>query len=330
MRSRTHGSSAEYDTFLAPAPIERRDVTSADGTRLNVEVYGRADRPTVVLVHGWTCSIAFWNRQLRDLARDFRVVCYDQRGHGASGEPGASGYGIDGLADDLSAVLTATVPPGEKVVLAGHSMGGMTVVGLADRHPEQLRRQVAGAVITNSGVSQFVPRSTLLPLPLPLATVLAPVSAQIIKVTPPGSGTNAATRFLIRYASMSRFATPAEVDFAARIIAACPPKTRAGFAGLFAVLDLDHAVPELDVPTVVIAGRRDRLTPIWHARRLAERLPQLVDLIEVDESGHLSPITAPETVTGAIRRLAGSFLPGSIDLRSRTVDARGPRLRGIA
>lgn len=71
-------------------PAARRTdfVRSADGTRINVEEYGPQDAPTVVLIHGWTCKTLFWAPLIHELGGEFRVVAYDQRGHGRSETPG--------------------------------------------------------------------------------------------------------------------------------------------------------------------------------------------------------------------------------------------------
>src|ERR1700712_4743658 len=96
-------------------PLEGRklDVTSADGTRLHVDVLGREDAPTVVLVHGWTCCREFWAPQLNTLAERYRLVAYDLRGHGRSGAPKEEDFSPEALADDLSAVLAAALRDGE-------------------------------------------------------------------------------------------------------------------------------------------------------------------------------------------------------------------------
>lgn len=112
---------------------------SADGTLLHVEVHGPETAPAVVLAHGWTCSTAFWAAQIRDLAADHRVIAYDQRGHGRTLPSQACS--TDALADDLEAVLAATLAPGEKAVIAGHSMGGMTVLAAAARGPSRNTRR---------------------------------------------------------------------------------------------------------------------------------------------------------------------------------------------
>ena len=122
----THVPSGPY---APPVPVRELTAVSADGARLHVEVHGPEGAPAVVLAHGWTCSTAFWAWQIRELARDHRVIAYDQRGHGRS--PASPACTTDALADDLEAVLAATLAPGEKAVIAGHSMGGMTVMAAA-------------------------------------------------------------------------------------------------------------------------------------------------------------------------------------------------------
>jgi pimeloyl-ACP methyl ester carboxylesterase len=312
---------------LAP-PGHRVETRSADGTRLNVEVYrpgGPAgpigdDAPTVVLSHGWTCSIAFWTRQVDALVADgVRVVAWDQRGHGGSGESGPAGATADALADDLAAVLAAAVPDGRPVVLAGHSMGAMAMIAFGARHPLELRRRVAAALVANTGVRDLMLRNRIVPLPLPLARLarwsppLRRFGDRMLAWSPadPGRPPTPPTRrqrVITRYASLSRSATPLDVDFCVALINACPPAARAGFARMLSELDLDDRVPGFDVPTVVLAGTHDRLTPVWHARRMAARLPRLVELIELPGVGHMSAVQAADAVNAVLGRLVDDHL----------------------
>jgi pimeloyl-ACP methyl ester carboxylesterase len=94
-------------TYELPEARRTDFVRSADGTRINVEEYGPQGAPTVVLIHGWTCRTLFWAPLIHELGGEFRVVVYDQRGHGRSETPGSGGYGTEALADDLTAVLDA-------------------------------------------------------------------------------------------------------------------------------------------------------------------------------------------------------------------------------
>ena len=68
--------------YAPPVPAHELTAVSADGARIHVEVHGAEHAPAVVLVHGWTCSTAFWAAQIRALAGAYRVIAYDQRGHG--------------------------------------------------------------------------------------------------------------------------------------------------------------------------------------------------------------------------------------------------------
>ena len=98
--------------------------------RLNVVTSGDVSSDvTAVLLHGWTMDLTTWDRVAGALPG--RVVRYDVRGHGRS----AGGTGtISELADDLAAVLEEHVPSG-RIVLAGHSLGGMTIMALAESRP---------------------------------------------------------------------------------------------------------------------------------------------------------------------------------------------------
>ncbi|GFN04605.1 hypothetical protein Smic_31610 [Streptomyces microflavus] len=107
-----------------PVPANELFVTSADGSRIHVELHGPEDAPAVVLAHGWTCNTRFWAAQIRDLAADHRVIAYDQRGHGLTPEPGPGGYSVNALADDLEAVLAATLAPGGKRCWPGTPWAG--------------------------------------------------------------------------------------------------------------------------------------------------------------------------------------------------------------
>ncbi|WP_422395042.1 alpha/beta fold hydrolase [Nocardia vulneris] len=131
LRSRTF-RTASLNTPTAPHEVI--SVTTVDGARLRVHAYGPADGDVIVLIHGWSCSIEYWNPQINAFADRYRVVCYDQRGHGES-QLGKRMPSRETLADDLSAVLDAVLRPGQRAVLAGHSMGGITIRGLGRALP---------------------------------------------------------------------------------------------------------------------------------------------------------------------------------------------------
>ncbi|RFU88671.1 alpha/beta hydrolase [Streptomyces triticagri] len=298
----THVTSGRY----APPPAARElTAVSADGARLYVEAHGPEGAPAVVLAHGWTCSTAFWAAQVRDLATDHRVIAYDQRGHGRSPAPDdPDGYSTRALADDLEAVLAATLAPGEKAVLVGHSMGAMTLIAAAGR--PGLREHGAAALLCNTGASDLVAESTVLPLrPGRLRTRL---TRSVLASPAPLGPVTAVSRRVLKYATMGRASSREQVDACARIVHACPRGVRRGWSHVLGTLRITAHVGELTLPTRVVTGLADRLTPPVHAHRIAAALPDRLGLTELTGVGHMSPVEAPDAVNLAIRELAGAYL----------------------
>lgn len=126
---------------------------TSDGTMLNVVTSGPVDAAlTVVLVHGWTQDNTCWDPIIDGLPGEVGVLRHDHRGHGNSAPARQGTRTLEQIADDLAEVITAHAPQG-KLVLVGHSMGGMTLMALAERHPELVEQRVAGVafVSTSSG-----------------------------------------------------------------------------------------------------------------------------------------------------------------------------------
>ena len=142
------------------------DVIADDGVRLHAEVCGPEDAPvTVVFCHGYTLSQEVWHYQRQELAKDTRLVLWDQRSHGRSDRSDPAHIGIDQLGRDLAAVLAATVPGAAPVVLVGHSMGGMTIMALADQQPELFGPKVIGVLLIST-TAYLVDATGWLPAPL--------------------------------------------------------------------------------------------------------------------------------------------------------------------
>ncbi|MFI1706750.1 alpha/beta fold hydrolase [Streptomyces griseoruber] len=286
---------------MSTSPARELTAVSADGTRLHVEVYGPEDAPPVVLAHGWTCSTAFWAAQIGDLAADHRVVVYDQRGHGRT--PPSPVCSTDALADDLEAVLAATLGPGERAVIAGHSMGAMTVLAAAAR--PRMREHAAAVLLCSTGASRLVAESTVLPLrPGRLRTWL---TGRVLGSRAPLGPVTPVAKSILKYATMGAASAPHLVETCARIVHACPRRVRHAWSRVLSALDLDHAVGELRVPTAVVVGTGDRLTPPVHAHRIAAALPHSLGVTELPGLGHMTPVEAPEVVTGRIRELVRTY-----------------------
>lgn len=313
-----------------PDPIEELRVTSSDGVELSVEVHGVKGAPLVVLSHGWTCSTRFWSPVLRRLAVDHEVVAYDQRGHGRSERPKREAIHSDALADDLSAVLAATVPARKRAVLVGHSLGAMSVVAFAGRHHDHLRRSVAAVLLASCGVDELGGRLDLVPLlgrnegngiPDNIARfvqffVRGGLSDSLLlhSLPPP------LARQAVRHITLSPAATAEQTAFCTDVILSCSRLTHHWVARLLHGLDLSQDVARLDVPTMVLVGSADRLTPPWHSRRLAGLLPNGLGMVELPDVGHMTPVQAPDAVTQAVHGLVEDHLTSA-------TGRQGPLLR---
>jgi pimeloyl-ACP methyl ester carboxylesterase len=124
------------------------DVIVDGGVRLRARVVDDAGRsvPTLLLHHGLASSQHIWDLMLPRLARRFRIVTYDARGHGRSAKP-TTGYGFATVVGDALAVMGAT--RSRRPVVVGHSWGAMVALELAARHP----RSVAAAVFVDGGIA---------------------------------------------------------------------------------------------------------------------------------------------------------------------------------
>lgn len=288
------------------------DVRAQDGARLNVLAYGDPDAQPLVFCHGWTCNAAYWTPQINAFAEKYRVVVYDQRGHGSS-EAGSRPLGADVLADDLHAVLDATVLPGRKAIVAGHSMGGMSIIAWAGNYPEQVDRRVAGVLLASTGTDRLVADSAIVPSAVGLPKVPVPVARRVMGARVPLVASPVTTRAL-RYVALSPSATRAEVAFCEKIVLGCPPRTRGGWGNALGALDIREGLQNLTVPTTVVVGTADRLTPPVHARRLAEELERagnLERLVVLEGVGHMSSVEAIDRVNDELLHLverAGTFV----------------------
>ncbi|MFF0017102.1 alpha/beta fold hydrolase [Streptomyces sp. NPDC005374] len=295
----THVVSGPY---APPVPARALTARSADGAHLHVEVHGPENAPPVVLAHGWTCSTAFWAAQIRELSVDHRVIAYDQRGHGRS--PVSPACSAELLADDLEAVLEATLAADEKAVIAGHSMGGMTVMAAAER--KGFREHAAAVLLCSTGSSRLVAESTL--VPLRAGRLRTWLTKHALGVRAPLGPVTPVARRILKYGTMGPGSDLHMVEACARIVHACPPKVRYAWSQVLDLLDLDHGVRQLTVPTAVVVGTADRLTPPVHAHQLAAALPNCLGVSELAGVGHMTPVEAPELVTARIRELVTTYV----------------------
>jgi pimeloyl-ACP methyl ester carboxylesterase len=275
-------------------------VTTDDGADLAVTVAaptgaagdpGAEPRPPVVLAHCWTGSRAVWAPVARRLVADGHpVVLYDQRGHGDSGT-GRDPFTVHRLGDDLAAVAAAAGI--RDAVLAGHSMGGMSVMACACRHPDLLAERVRGLVLVATAAHGIgvrrIERASERMLPGDRANrVLARPRLGFALVRP----------------TFGKAADPAHVDATRRLFVATPSGVRMDAGTAMRGMDLRTALGAVDRPATVLLGRRDRLIRNDLTREIVARLPGAT-LVELAGAGHMLPMERPAAVATAIAEMAG-------------------------
>ncbi len=178
-------------------------------------------------------------------------------------------------------------------------------------------RRVRAAALLNTGVGDLIAESLLVPVPK-----IAQALNQTIAVrgflgsrAPLPRFSTPLSHAAIRYAAFGPDATPAQVAFYERMLIATPPDVRADVGIAMSEMSLHHALKRLTVPTLVVAGENDRLTPPSHARRIAEMVPQLHKLVVLERTGHMGPLERPQEITAELAELA------AIASRARSVTA---------
>jgi pimeloyl-ACP methyl ester carboxylesterase len=305
---RTLAHDADFATLRGMPGGRPLNVTSADGTKLYAESFGSEDGPAIVLAHGWTEQLTLWGPVIEHLVRhNLRAVAFDLRGHGRS-QPAADGdYDLDRFGEDVEAVLTAATPEGKRAIVAGHSLGAMSIAAWAEHHDVAARAR--GAALINTGLGDLMASHLL------LGEVAArfnnPALSKLFLSSPaPLLGFSTPIQHaLVRYAAFGPEATGGQVAFYERMLMDCAPSVRAACGLAISDMNLHHAVERLTVPTLVVAGDGDRLTPPSHAERIAEALPDPAGLLILPRTGHMSPLERPAELAEAIVELAASSAP---------------------
>lgn len=294
------------------------EVKADDGLLLHAEVdeiapYGSSanhdDKATVVFVHGFSLTSDCWHFQRLAFRGKRRLVLFDQRSHGRSGRADQGAATIDQLGKDLLTVLD-TLAPHEPVVLVGHSMGGMSIVALAEHHPEIFGDRVvglglisttAGGQRTHKMLSRYIP-DALGRRVVERGLLVAADRERIIEVAR-RSGSAIAMRVIEEFAFGDTPVPRSYVEFVDSMIAATPLKVLVEFIPEFDALDKFHVVEAFaQVPTWIICGTSDKLTSIGHARKLHAHVPGS-HLVELRGGGHMPILEHKERVNEQLDEL---------------------------
>ena len=282
----------------------------SDGVALHVELSGPADAGvTVVLLHAACMDSRTWHHQVAALlARgDVRIIAYDARGHGRSGSTRLAAATLGRLGDDLAAVLRAYAGDGP-VVLAGHSLGGMTIMEYAYAHPADFTRRVAGLLFASTTAEGTT--HTRYGLPRPLAEVFraaeetgAGLLARL-GAWRPHQAFLPALQPAVRWLLFGAEFQPADLRITLSALGRASLRSIGGFrTSIGTQRRLDTLAALGDVPSAVLVGDRDRLTPPACARSIAAALPG-TELTVCPGAGHMLILERPAEVSAALAAIA--------------------------
>jgi pimeloyl-ACP methyl ester carboxylesterase len=299
-------------------------LSTHDGLSLHVTVRGRDDATlTVLLAHCWTADEADWHYQVHDLlaqyGHDLRIITWDHRGHGRSDPAPADACTVQNLARDLGGVVDRFAPAGP-LVLAGHSIGGMAITALPEERPDVVER-IAGLLLVATscgrlntvtlGFPETLGKAMRNRIPFLLATRARTLTRRQ-RQRIPLIERQVTRRFLFGEPKHQR-----DMNLVVDQIINCPPATMAGYYRNMMIHERAAGLRAFDgVPTTVLVGSRDLLTPPQHARRIAAAIRGARMLVAPD-AGHMLTLERPHLVTAElfaiIDRAASGRRPGEQD-----------------
>jgi pimeloyl-ACP methyl ester carboxylesterase len=318
-------AGADAEPFFA-LQSDGPEVETLDGVKLHVEVdeldaesATRSDENTgdvtLVFLHGYALNLHTWHFQRKHFRGKHRMIFYDQRSHGRSGRSSAKLARIPQLAADLRQVLREVAGPGP-VVLIGHSMGGMTIMELAGQHPEWFGADgpadgvgpIIGVGLICTSSDDLLDHHPVRGLPGRVAARLAePAMAALNRIPAVVEQTRQAgsdLAFLVtRQLTFPSPVPPSYVKFVGEMLAQTPLEVIADFYPAFNQLDEYQGTQVINrVPTTVIGGRQDLVTPFRHTELLIEELPN-ADTLILDPCGHMAMIEYHDQVDAMLEKL---------------------------
>jgi pimeloyl-ACP methyl ester carboxylesterase len=350
-RHRAAMFALETDDTFELVPTEERVVFAGDGVPLHVEIDepdpetaaattaslvppdSSVELPTVVLSHGYCLSLKCWVFQRRALvAAGYRVVSWDQRGHGQSGQASSDSYVIDRLGADLHAVIDEVAPTGD-LVLVGHSMGGMTIMALGEIDPELVRERVVGVafVATSPGGITLANGGRAATFGRLMLERLGPSVLRELDQRPDlwswirrtGSTVE---EFLVDQNSFASPVAASLVRYTADILLGTPLPVVKEYLKTFDGFDKQAALSAfVSTQVLVFNGKQDLLTPPEHSELIVRALPAAEHVL-VNDAGHVVMLEHPDLLDAQLLQLIERGVRDRVE--DRVVSDR-PRVRRV-
>ena len=261
---------------------------------------------TIVFIHGFTLAGESWYRQFNALRKshpEARLLTMDLRGHGQTGAVPASLCTVEGAAADALAVIAERAATG-KLIVVGHSLGGLIALRMVRAAEESIRRRIAGVVLISTSIDKLAAQG----VPQILASPVADAARNAIESSPKEirKFREAIAALMAPSLAVAVFARRTDyeiIEFHAAMINETPLETFVGYLDDLQDHDEFAAEPYLEgLPGAVLVGTKDDVTPRKQADLIMEKWPD-AELVEVDGAGHMLPLEAPDAVNRAIERV---------------------------
>jgi pimeloyl-ACP methyl ester carboxylesterase len=294
-------------------------VTTADGLEVYVEVLEPADgvalefdddepEPTLVFVHGFCLDMGTFHLQRRYLdGAQYRMVFYDQPGHGRSGRLEDGEYELPALGEVLHDVIQETTPRGP-IVLIGHSMGGMAIMACAEKYPDLFEKRVCGVVListsggrTEAGKLGGIPE--LISGAGPLLQMVGGAAKYTGGVIDKARHASSDLAWLLtrRYGFGTKRPSPALVSYVEAMNSRTPIDTVTRYLRtLYSHARYPALAAIRDKPVLVISGDKDPILPVAHSQEIVRHLPD-AELVVVPDSGHVALLEHADQVNAALQ-----------------------------
>ncbi|HWP81497.1 MAG TPA: alpha/beta fold hydrolase [Bacteroidota bacterium] len=242
----------------------------------------------VVFVHGFPFSHLMWEPQMKALPNEIRAITYDVRGHGES-DVGDGQYTMEFFVDDLMGLLDHLVL--NEVVICGLSMGGYIALRAMERHPERFK----GLILCDTR-SEADPNE---------GKIKRSASMKAVKTN--GVKTFAEGFVKAVFAPQTFQSNPAAIETVKKMIEANSPLGICGtLLALAARTDTTASLSAIKVPTLILVGEHDTLTPVSASQAMHEKIAGS-ELVVIPNAAHMSNIENPEIFNAALLKFLKRF-----------------------
>ena len=283
-----------------------------DGSVINIEFMGNEQGQPLLFVHGWNANSTEWYYQKKHFSKNHRVILIDLPGLGKSKRPANKDFSLQKMAADLKAVIEHLNL--SKLVLWGHSIGGMVILTYCSQIAKNENQKVKGIILQHTTFKNPLHTSILSRLLLAIQKpVLYPLCYLMIALSPIlwlskwMSYLNGTLLLSTRFLTFTGTQTPSQLDFISRLSAMAPPSVFArGMLGMMKTYDVTEDLKNLTIPALILAANYDKLTKPVASEFMHNHIPAS-QLVTLSPAGHQGLVERHAETNEAADRFIGAL-----------------------